>query len=380
MLPGARPDVGPPPRFTTPEARLGFGAWAVGGRGWGPGSDEVARIATVERAVERGISWFDTAPTYGAGDSEVLLGRALKAHRERVAVATKVGPRDDPRASLEASLRRLQSDYVDLVQLHEAQDRWEWQLEGLYSLQREGKALAIGLCNATHVQIARALELAPVVSYQGPYNLFDRDVEQRELPLCRERGLAFLAYRPLAAGLLTGKYPTPPSFAADDHRHGIYWFRGPEFARRERVLAGLRPMAAARQVSPAALALAWLLARPGVSVVLAGARSAAQVDDNLTALETPLSASDVTAIDTLVAETFTPPRAGAEARARAPGWGARERYIVERLDGSASYEAIAAAWTDRGREPMVAAQVKVFVDQLAARGLVGPDRPPGEAR
>ncbi len=380
MLPGARPDVGPPPRFTTPEARLGFGAWAVGGRGWGPGSDEVARIATVERAVERGITWFDTAPTYGAGDSEVLLGRALKAHRERVAVATKVGPRDDPRASLEASLRRLQSDYVDLVQLHEAQDRWEWQLEGLYSLQREGKALAIGLCNATHVQIARALELAPVVSYQGPYNVFDRDVEQRELPLCRERGLAFLAYRPLAAGLLTGKYPTPPSFAADDHRHGIYWFRGPEFARRERVLAGLRPMAAARQVSPAALALAWLLARPGVSVVLAGARSPAQVDDNLTALETPLSASDVTAIDTLVAETFTPRRAGAEARALALGWGARERYIVERLDGSASYEAIAAVWTDRGREPMVAAQVKVFVDQLAARGLVGPDRPPGEAR
>ncbi len=373
MHPGARPDVGPPPRFTTP-------AWAVGGRGWGPRSDEVHRIATVERAVERGITWFDTAPTYGAGDSEGLLGRALKAHRDRVAIATKVGPRDDPRASLEASLRRLQSDYVDLVQLHEAQDRWEWQLEGLYALQREGKALAIGLCNATHLQIARALELAPVASYQGPYNLFDRDVEQRELPLCRERGLAFLAYRPLAAGLLTGKYATPPSFAADDHRHAIYWFRGPEFARRERVLAGLRSMAAARQVSPAAVALAWLLVRPGVSVVLAGARSPAQVDDNLTALETPFSASDVTAIDRLVAATFTPPRAGAEARALAPEWGRRERYIVERLDGSASYEAIAAAWTDRGREPMVAAQVKVFVDQLAARGLLRPDRPAREAR
>jgi aryl-alcohol dehydrogenase-like predicted oxidoreductase len=352
----------------------------VGGRGWGPESAEFDRIATVERAVERGITWFDTAPTYGAGDSEVLLGRALKAHRQRVAVATKVGPRDDPRASLEASLRRLQSDYVDLVQLHEAQDRWEWQLEGLYSLQREGKAVAIGLCNATHLQIARALELAPVVSYQGPYNLFDRDVEQRELPLCRERGLAFLAYRPLAAGLLTGKYATPPSFAAGDHRHAIYWFRGAEFARREQVLARLRSMAAGRQVSPAALALAWLLARPGVSVVLAGARSVGQVDDNLTALAAPLSAADVTAIDTLVAQTFTPPRAGAEARALAPEWGARERHIVDCLDGSTSYETIAAAWTDRGGEPMVAAQVKVFVDQLTERGLVGPGHPPRDQR
>ncbi len=378
MHPGARPDVGPPPRFTTPEPRLGFGAWALGGRGWGPGTDETDRIATVERAVERGITWFDTAPAYGAGDSEVLLGRALKGHRERVAIATKVGPRDDPRGSLEASLRRLQSDYVDLVQLHEALDGWEWRLEELATLQREGKALAIGLCNATHLQLGRALEFAPVVSCQGPYNLFDRDVEQRELPLCSERGLAFLAYRPLAAGLLTGKYRTPPRFGADDHRHAIYWFHGPEFARRERVLARLRSMAAARQVSPAALALAWLLARPGVSLVLAGARSAAQVDDNLTALETALSATDVTAIDTLVAQTFTPPRAGAETRARATAWGARERYIVERLDGSTSCEAIAAGWTDRGREPMVAAQVKVFVDQLAERGLVRPDGPPGD--
>src|SRR5258708_14057582 len=188
MRRGARPDVGPPPRFTTPESRLGFGAWAVGGRGWGPRSDEVHRIATVERAVERGITWFDTAPTYGAGDSEGLLGRALKAHRDRVAIATKVGPRDDPRASLEASLRRLQSDYVDLVQLHEAQDRWEWQLEGLYALRREGKALALRLCNAPHLQIAPALQLAPVLSYPGPYHLFHPHSDQRDLPPRRDRG------------------------------------------------------------------------------------------------------------------------------------------------------------------------------------------------
>src|SRR5439155_980249 len=129
---GARTDVGPPPRFITSEPRLGFGAWAVGGRSWGAAGDAAEHEATVRRALEQ-----------------------------------------------------------------------------LLTLQEEGKALAIGLCNATHLQIARATELAPLVSYQGPYNLFDRDAEQRELPLARERGLAFLAYRPLASGLLAGTYPRP---------------------------------------------------------------------------------------------------------------------------------------------------------------------------
>ena len=187
MHPGARPDVGPPPRFWTSEPRLGFGAWAIGGAAWGAAAAEPDRVAAVARAVERGVTFFDTAPVYGDGASETLLGRVLRPHRERVAIATKVGPRDEPRASLEASLRRLQTDYVDLVQLHEATDRWEWRLDDLYRLQGEGKALAIGLCNATHLQLARALELVPLAAYQGPYNVFDRDVEQQRVPLANRR-------------------------------------------------------------------------------------------------------------------------------------------------------------------------------------------------
>src|SRR5438034_10306624 len=137
MHPGARTDVRPPLRFTLPELRLGFGAWAVGGAGWGAPGAERDRAAAVERAVERGITFFDTAPSYGDGASELLVGRVLKPHGERVAIATKVGPHDDPRRSLEASLRRLQREHVDLVQLHEALDRWEWQLEKLHALQEE---------------------------------------------------------------------------------------------------------------------------------------------------------------------------------------------------------------------------------------------------
>jgi len=115
----ARTSVGALSRFIGPEASLGFGAWAVGGSGWGAPADEADREAAVRLALERGVTFFDTAPTYGDGASETILGRALQRDRERVAIATKVGPHDDPRASLEASLRRLQTEYVDLVQLHE---------------------------------------------------------------------------------------------------------------------------------------------------------------------------------------------------------------------------------------------------------------------
>ena len=159
MRPGARTDVGPPLRFLTSGPRLGLGAWAVGGTGWGVASAEGDRVAAIRRALELGVTFFDTAPTYGDGASEILLGRALKSDRDRVAIATKVGPRDDPRRSLEASLRRLATDYVDLVQLHEALEGWERRLEQLHELQQEGKALGVGLCNATHRQLARALEI-----------------------------------------------------------------------------------------------------------------------------------------------------------------------------------------------------------------------------
>ena len=356
---------------TTPV--LGFGAWGVGGSGWGDPADAAERMATVQLAQERGVTFFDTAPTYGGGDSERLLGRALKPHRERVALATKVGPHDDPRRSLEDSLRRLDTDYVDLVQLHETLPRWEWQLETLHELQEEGKARAIGLCNATHQQIQRSLELAPVVSYQAAYNLFDRDVEERELPLCRERELAFLAYRPLAAGLLTGKYVSPPDFPPSDHRAKIYWFKGREFARRRSIIERLNPLAHEAGVTLPALALRWVLARDGVTVVLAGARNRRQVEENLAALAGPLAPDIVEKVDEIVREVFRLPRVTAAAANQAAAWGPRERFIVEHLDGAHTAESIAAAWTDRGEQPMVAAQVKVFVDGMSEDGLLQAD-------
>src|SRR5262245_11119418 len=138
MHSGARTSVGP--LFLDGTPVLGFGAWAIGGGGWGEPESESERIAAIELARERGVTVFDTAPTYGDGASERLLGRVLKPHRDRVRIATKVGPRDDPRRSLEDSLRRLDSDYVDLIQLHETLERWEWQVEALHTVQIQGKA------------------------------------------------------------------------------------------------------------------------------------------------------------------------------------------------------------------------------------------------
>ena len=373
MHAGARMNFGPLSRFTGTPPVLGFGAWAVGGSGWGSSgqNDAVAREAAVRHAADRGITWFDTAPTYGNGASEMLLGRVLRERREAIAIATKVGPRDDPRTSLEASLRRLGSEYVDLLQLHEALPGWEAQLELLHELQERGKARAIGLCNATHLQIQRATEIAPIVAYQGAYNLFDRDAEEREIRTCQQHGLGFLAYRPLASGLLSGKYSaaSAPIFAPGDHRSAIYWFKGAEFARRQQVIERLRPVAQRAGLTLAALALAWVYSRPGVNIVLAGARTVEQVDQNLGGarrLEPDIARS----IDAIVADQFAPARATPTALAAAATWGERERFIVARLDGRMRYEAIAAAWTDKGDKPMIAAQVKVFVDRLAEQGLV----------
>ena len=178
-----------------------------------------------------------------------------------------------------------------------------------------------------------------------------------------------LAKRLLWSGLLAGTYPQPPEFPEDDHRRKIYWFKGPEFERRRRVIERLRPLAERLDTTLPGLALGWLLSRPGVSVVLAGARTPEQVAQNLAAPR-HLAPATVAAIDEIVADVFRPAVATEQARRQAATWGERERFIVHKLDGRTAYEAIAAEWTDRGGTPMIAAQIKVFVDQLAEGGLV----------
>lgn len=367
MSNGAQLRFGASSRGAAPAAELAFGAWGVGGRGWGGARSEAERVAAVERAYELGIRFFDTAPAYG--DSERILGTALKPVRDEVAIATKVGPRDDPRASLEASLQRLATERVDLLQLHEPKDDMESKLEVMHELREEGKAAALGICNATTAQLTRACETGSITALQAAYNLFDRDVEERDLPACRRLGLGFLAYRPLSSGLLGGRFSSvPPRFAPDDHRGRIYWFKGEEFRRRMKVVEELRRLADRSGRSLAGVALGWVRSRPGVTHVLMGARSADQVEANARH-STPPDGDEIAAIDALVADVFRPPRATASLLDASTEWGERERFIVERLDGRRSYEEIAAEWSDKGGKPMIAAQVKTFGDELVRRGV-----------
>lgn len=372
---------------------LGFGAWAVGG-GWGDRDPAQARRA-LERALELGITFFDTAPTYGGGASEALLGSVLAPVRERVIIATKCGPRDDPRASLEASLRRLRTDRVDLLQLHEvpeAPGALERQLEGMQVLVQSGKARWLGLSNAGSADVQRALAVAALVSLQGLYNLLDRDAERELFPLARAAALGFLAYRPLASGLFTGKYAEAPRFGVADHRANLHWFRGAEFVRRQAVLAGLEPIARACGLTLAQLALAWALARPEVTVVLVGARSAAQVEENARAAAVRLTPEDVASVAAVVERVYAPcalrrdvrvaeePDAAGELEVSLNSRplfriGAREAFVLRRLDGRTPYADIAQAWRDAGGGPLLVAQIVHLVDQLAHLELLEPDEP-----
>ena len=320
-------DFGPPLRFKAPGLRLGFGAWALGGHGWGPPDEERVRTAAVRRAHERGVTFFDTAPTYGDGDIRAPLGTAFGPVRDAVKCHQGWAARRPPdlagRLPLPARI-----EYVDLAQLHEVGPRYEWSLERLHKLIDQGKTRAIGLCNATRAQIARAATIAPIATYQGPYNLFDRDVEQRELPLCREVGLAFLAYRPLASGLLGGKYAAAPQFPDGDHRNRIYWFKGREFARRVAVVEALRPIAARLELLLPALALAWVLARRG-SEQCAG-RSAQPRSRWMRTSRHRTRHRHRISDRPCRWRAFRPDCAPDLARALSSSWGALERFIVER--------------------------------------------------
>jgi len=340
------------------------------------------------------MTFVDTAPTYGDGLSEEIVGEAIRGRRDDVVLATKCGPNDDPRASLDASLRRLRTDRIDLLQLHEVPSEpgaLERRLDTMRQLVDRGLVRAIGVCNVTHAELSQAIASAPIVSAQLQYNLIDRDAEHDVLAIARSRGVAFLAYRPLASGLFTGKIDAAPQFEGTDHRRRIYWFSGREFERRKGVVDQLKAVAEERGLTVAQLALGWVLARPGVTAVLAGARSIAQVEENAGAAARPLSLAEVSTVDAIVATAYAPralkrdvrvsrePNANGEfdvtvgqvSGERAMSVGAREAHVMRALDGRMPYSAIAESWSgEKGRKPLLTAQVVLLVDQLSDLGLI----------
>jgi aryl-alcohol dehydrogenase-like predicted oxidoreductase len=270
-------------------SRVGLGTWAMGGGWWGP-SDRQESYTTIRKAIDLGITTFDTAPIYGLGVSEEVLGQAIKDSgcRDRVVLATKAGlewtnnkvVRNSslPRLAqeLEDSLRRLQTDVIDLYQIH-----WPDPLEPieetaafLGQLLQQGKIRAIGVSNFSPEQLDRFRRVAPLHTAQPPYNLFERQIEAEVLPYCREHGIHTLVYSPLCRGLLSGRMTPQTTFPPGDMRAGIDpKFVEPRYSQYLKAAEALSRFAQDRYGKTLAqLAVRWLLDQPGVSVALWGAR------------------------------------------------------------------------------------------------------------
>lgn len=281
---------------------IGLGGWAYGGGVWGEVDDEES-VATIYRALDLGINLIDTAEIYGSGRSEEVIGRALRGNRERAVVATKVSPQHLDRrgvvAALEWSLRRLQTDYVDLYQIHwpNRKIRIAETMETLMELLESGKIRAIGVSNFSKEQLEEALRFGSVHSVQPPYSLIWRMVEKDVVPFCREHGIAVLAYSPLAQGLLTGKFNLENRPAEGEIRSKNRLFKNEETYRAAcQVARELEVYARRHRKTVAQIAINWVIQQPGLTSALVGAKRPSQVEENAAAADFRLSPEEVAEI------------------------------------------------------------------------------------
>jgi aryl-alcohol dehydrogenase-like predicted oxidoreductase len=311
-----------------------LGAWAIGGSMWG-GQDERRSIAAIQASIDAGIDLIDTAPNYGLGRSEEIVGKAIRGRRERVLIATKCGliwdrPEGTPRFTMideherphaihydmrpravrrgcEDSLRRLGTDRIDLLQIHwpDPSMRMEDMFGEMLRLREEGLVRWLGVCNLDRPQLEVARAVGGIVSHQPQYSLLERGIEQEVLPWCRREDVGVIVYSPMARGLLTGKYGLEHKFPVTDHRAGVRWFQPDTLPRVLAALEKARPIASAYGVSLGNLAVAWTLAQPGVTAAIVGARDAAQAEENAKAASIRLSEADARALGEIFASEGT---------------------------------------------------------------------------
>lgn len=276
---------------------VGMGCWAIGKTYWGEDVEDATSVQAIHAALDEGMNWFDTAPLYGEGHADHVLRRALHGRAERALIATKVGvvfrgqsghaesrlDAEHVREDLEASLKRLGRESIDLIQVHwpcQHGTALEETFSTLQALKEEGKVRHIGVCNYDALTLDRLVELADVVSLQTPYSLLRRELESDLLPVVKKRRLGVLAYEPLCRGLLTGKFLHEPTFPDTDLRSRDDRFRGRFFVHASRVAHDLGKLARRLEVSTAAVALGWVCAQPHVTAAIAGAKSPEQVRQN----------------------------------------------------------------------------------------------------
>ncbi len=284
---------------------------------YGP-TDESEAVAVLHHAIERGITFWDTADMYGSGANERLVGRALRGRRDEVVLATKFAVKRGPdgsfvgvsgrpeyvRAACDASLKRLGVDHIDLYYQHRVDPEVpiEDTVGAMAELVADGKVLHLGLSEAAASTLHRAAAVHPITALQSEYSLWSRDIEDEVIPACRELGIGLVAYSPLGRGFLTGAIRSIDDLAEDDWRRFNPRFEGDNLARNLELVERIEGMAAAKGCTVAQLALAWTLARGDDIVPIPGTRRRARLDENAGATHVSLSDDDLRRID----EVFPP--------------------------------------------------------------------------
>ena len=278
------------------------------------GQDEKESLATLERALELGVTMFDTADMYGPHTNEMLLGQFLKGRRDKVFLATKFGIVRDPsnpqvrgtnghpdyvRQSVEGSLKRLGTEVIDLYYQHRPDPTVpvEETIGALADLVREGKIRYIGLSEVSVSTLERAHKVHPITALQTEYSLWSRDVEAEILPACERLGIGFVPYSPLGRGFLTGQIRSIEDLDADDYRLASPRFQGENFAKNLQLAEKIGELAQEKGVKPSQLALAWVLSRSENMVPIPGTKRRHYLEENIAALDVSLSEAEIAAIE-----------------------------------------------------------------------------------
>ena len=296
---------------------IGIGAWAMGGGGWafawGPQDDDDS-IAAIRAGLDRGINWIDTAAVYGLGHSEEVVARAVKGRSPKPYIFTKCAriwnergeigkslKEDSIRREVEASLRRLQVDVIDLYQMHwpEPDEQVEEGWATMAKLKQEGKVRWIGVSNFNAGQMKRAQAIAPITSLQPPYSLISPEIEQEGLPYAQANDIGVIVYSPMKSGLLSGAMTRDrvSGFPADDFRRRVPNFQEPLLTRNLALAELLRTIGARHGRTAGEVAIAWTLRHPAVTAAIVGMRSAEQVEGVMGAAEFRLSADELAEIE-----------------------------------------------------------------------------------
>lgn len=279
------------------------------------GRDDQESIATIHRAIELGVNFFDTADMYGPFENERLLGRAIRDRRDQVVVATKFGNMRSEDGSFlgvngspayvqqccDASLQRLGVETIDLYYQHRVDPKVpiEDTVGAMAALVTQGKVRHLGLSEANPTTIRRAHAVHPIAALQTEYSLWTRDPEAEILPTCRELGIGFVAYSPLGRGFLTGRFQSPADLPADDWRHNNPRFQGENFTRNLALVETVKALAARKGCTPAQLALAWVLRQGDDIVAIPGSKRRERMEENAAAADVFITDAELAEINTL---------------------------------------------------------------------------------